>query len=43
LVAVCGLDRIDTIITEHATADITRWYETHGVTLGLADRASGTA
>jgi DeoR family fructose operon transcriptional repressor len=42
-VAVCGLDRIDMIVTERATANVARWCETYDVTLRLADGASDTA
>jgi DeoR/GlpR family transcriptional regulator of sugar metabolism len=35
-VAVCGLDRIDMIITERATDDAAGWCARHGVTLRVA-------
>ena len=36
-VTVCGLDRIDMIITEEATEDVARWCQAHRVALRVAD------
>jgi DeoR family fructose operon transcriptional repressor len=36
-VTVCGLDRIDMIITEHATDDAIRWCREHDVALQVAE------
>ncbi|MBM2618609.1 DeoR/GlpR transcriptional regulator [Actinoplanes sp. LDG1-06] len=35
-VAVCGLDRVDVIITERVTEDAARWCDAHGVELRVA-------